>query len=124
MKEYRKKNREQISKYQRDWNDKNNEKMKLYHRKYRKDNRDKTISSVRKYQKDNPDKIKAQRKAHNLLPILSGKLCERCNKRKAVDRHHEDYNNPLEVMFVCVKCHKEIHLEKRLNSGREQKEKQ
>ena len=44
--------------------------------------------------------------------ITSGKLlkqpCEVCGNKKA-DAHHDDYNKPLEVRWMCRSCHKKWH---------------
>lgn len=46
--------------------------------------------------------------------IRSGKLirqpCSRCNDPKSV-AHHEDYEKPLEVIWLCQPCHKQRHKE-------------
>lgn len=36
--------------------------------------------------------------------------CERCENPKSV-AHHEDYDKPLEVMWLCDPCHKQRHKE-------------
>ena len=36
--------------------------------------------------------------------------CERCNSEKVV-AHHEDYDKPLDVMWLCQACHKQRHIE-------------
>ena len=36
--------------------------------------------------------------------------CERCGDVKSV-AHHEDYDKPLEVMWLCQPCHKQRHRE-------------
>lgn len=54
--------------------------------------------------------------AHNAVAraIKSGRLkklpCERCASEKSV-AHHEDYNNKLDVMWLCQPCHKQRHKE-------------
>lgn len=35
-------------------------------------------------------------------------ICHR--KGQPIHRHHQDYNEPNEVLLVCVSCHKKIHL--------------
>jgi ribosomal protein S27AE len=46
------------------------------------------------------------------LARLSGKLkpkpCERCGAAK-VEMHHDDYSKPLQVRFLCNRCHKIEH---------------
>jgi ribosomal protein S27AE len=36
--------------------------------------------------------------------------CIRCGEAKSV-AHHEDYDKPLEVMWLCQPCHKQRHKE-------------
>jgi len=41
--------------------------------------------------------------------------CQICNEIKPLDGHHADYDRPLEVVWVCRKCHMQIH--KKLRQG-------
>lgn len=43
----------------------------------------------------------------NLIP----KPCEKCGKADA-EKHHEDYNKPLEVKWLCRECHVDLHTER------------
>jgi ribosomal protein S27AE len=36
--------------------------------------------------------------------------CIRCGEEKSL-AHHEDYDKPLEVMWLCQPCHKQRHKE-------------
>jgi ribosomal protein S27AE len=36
--------------------------------------------------------------------------CVRCGEKKSL-AHHEDYDKPLEVMWLCQPCHKQRHKE-------------
>jgi len=40
--------------------------------------------------------------------IIKPKKCEKCNKRKKVFGHHPDYKKPLDVIWCCMDCHREI----------------
>ena len=97
--------------------------------KYRLEN----IEKIRAYDRDrsqNPERIKATAEttrawrfedkrrttAHNAVAraIKKGDLvrspCIRCGEDKSL-AHHEDYDKPLEVMWLCQPCHKQRHKE-------------
>ena len=60
-------------------------------------------------------------KAHNAVAraLKSGQLirlpCFRCNKEKT-EAHHEDYNQPLSVIWLCSVCHHQRHQELKAQS--------
>lgn len=91
------------------------------------------IEKIRAYDRDrakNPERAKAAQaisaawrkadsrrtKAHNAVTraIRKGSLvrcpCVRCGEEKSL-AHHEDYDKPLEVMWLCQPCHKQRHKE-------------
>jgi len=37
--------------------------------------------------------------------------CQRCNKRRKVHAHHDDYTKPLDVNWLCSRCHGRLHSE-------------
>jgi len=46
--------------------------------------------------------------------VAKGKLtvperCEKCNKKRFLEAHHEDYTKPLEVQWLCQSCHRKTH---------------
>jgi len=61
----------------------------------------------------NPEKRAAHVAAGNA--IRSGRLkalpCERCGYAVGVQAHHEDYSKPLDVIWLCTRCHGERHRE-------------
>lgn len=96
-------------------------------------NRNKNIEKFRAYDRaraKEPERIKASREvirawreedsrrvlAHSSVAraIRNGSLvrqpCVRCGEAKSV-AHHEDYDKPLEVMWLCQPCHKQRHKE-------------
>jgi hypothetical protein len=95
--------------------------------------RNKNIEKIRKYDRErgkNAERMKANTAinklwreedkrrsvAHSAVSraIKKGTLirmvCERCNEPKTV-AHHEDYDKPLEVNWLCQPCHKQRHKE-------------
>jgi len=96
-------------------------------------NRNKNIERIRQYDRDrakNPERQKTasaistawrqadkrRMKCHNAVTraIRSGKLvrqpCVRCEEVKSL-AHHEDYDKPLDVVWLCQPCHKQRHKE-------------
>jgi len=69
------------------------------------------ISYHKKYREKN---LKASR-ARMLcaLAIASGELkpqpCEECGKKLAINAHHDDYDKPLDVRWLCDKHHQSFH---------------
>jgi hypothetical protein len=48
--------------------------------------------------------------------IRDGKLiqasnCSACNSTEKIEGHHDDYTKPLDVRWLCEKCHKQWHRE-------------
>lgn len=39
---------------------------------------------------------------------LVKKPCEKCGKANA-EKHHDDYSKPLDVRWLCMRCHREEH---------------
>ena len=99
-------------------------------------NRNKNLEKYRAYDRTRakiPERIKAgveinrawraedsrRQVAHSAVAraIRSGLLvrmpCIRCGKEKS-EAHHEDYDKPLEVMWLCTPCHKQRHKELRM----------
>ncbi len=94
--EFRLKNKEKCIK----WRKENPEKYKILNDECKKI-----------YAKKYPEKVKARNQSAYHIKIPEGELCQICNKELAVERHHQDYSQPLDVLFLCRKCHKVIHRE-------------
>lgn len=67
-----------------------------------------------------PEKIRARqriyyhKRAGNIIPGC----CECCKTKEGITAHHPDYTKPLEVVWLCVDCHKELHRKEREQSGK------
>lgn len=65
---------------------------------------------VQRRRKLHPEKYKAHNAVSNA--IRDGRLirqpCEACGNAKS-QAHHDDYNKPLDVRWLCFKCHRAYH---------------
>lgn len=79
----------------------------------------------KQWRKDNRIKANAQQRLRRHVKqgkIKKPKQCIKCNKKaKVIEGHHEDYSKPLDVVWLCVYCHrarhKEINEERRKNEA-------
>ena len=72
------------------------------------------IRKTRKRKERFPEKFKAVQAVRNA--IQTGKLtrplaCPSCDVERFVEAHHEDYNKPLDVKWLCQDCHRILHRE-------------
>lgn len=111
LQEYIKKQREEKTKYHREWRQINRLKIRKYNKEYNKVWRKKKgyhneVNSKKRY----PEKQKARMLTRNAL--ISGKIiklpCEVCGNKR-VQAHHDDYSKPLKVKWFCALHHTEYH---------------
>jgi len=112
------KNRERV----RLWREENPGKNASMRREWKKKNPERSRRAIQKWEMENPEKYKktqseAQKKyrlkypnkalAHSILnyAVVSGKIkrqpCRICGVTEKVHGHHPDYQNPLEVEWLC-----------------------
>jgi len=70
-----------------------------------------------KEEEEENDKRNTQASAQYHIKIPDKQLCEICTKKKAVARHHPNYKERLKVMFVCARCHRNLHLTNGVNKN-------
>ncbi len=65
---------------------------------------------VKQYRADHPDRYKANTAVGNALRdgLLKKEPCFFCEAEE-VHAHHADYSKPLDVKWLCVKCHRRLH---------------
>jgi hypothetical protein len=58
-----------------------------------------------------PDAYKAQNAVNNAVRDrrLQKQPCAICGAEEHVHAHHQDYAKPLEVKWLCAKCHHRVH---------------
>jgi len=68
---------------------------------------------LKKWRKNNPEKSRAKSAVAN--HTRSGKIvkmnqCSQCGRQnRRIEAHHDDYNKPLKVRWLCVSCHRLFH---------------
>ncbi len=88
------------------------EKNRVRTAEWRENNKVKISTMVTKWKKDNPKKAAA----HALIywSVVAGVIqrkekCEECDKVSKTEAHHEDYEKPLDIMWLCKYCHSKKH---------------
>lgn len=71
------------------------------------------LESARRRKKNHPEKFKARKLAQDAVKngtLVRPTVCDGCNLEKdRIEGHHPDYSKPLEVIWLCVSCHRKIH---------------
>lgn len=63
-----------------------------------------------KYHK-NYEKKSDNKHISRLIGNLQGdEICALCGNSKQINRHHENYNLPYVIIYLCNQCHQKIHL--------------
>lgn len=77
-------------------------------------------SHMARWRAENDVKVKAETRARDATKkgiLKSPGVCEDCLVATSkLHRHHEDYSKPLDVVWVCPKCHGKRH--QRINAER------
>ena len=79
--------------------------------RWQRENPDKVREAKRAWEAANRDKKRAHRRV--AYAVKTGKLirqpCESCGATERVHAHHDDYDRPLDVRWLCRKCHGREH---------------
>jgi len=99
---------EELREYHKEYSLKNKEVKNATTKKWIANNREKFNEKMMVNYKDNKKKWLARSKAVKEIKIPKGQICIVCKENLATQRHHEDYDKPLDVDFLCKKCHGSI----------------
>lgn len=64
-------------------------------------------NSVKNYRAKHPDRQKIYRDCEKTL--VNPHICSQCGGTVMVEAHHDDYNKPFEVRWLCRICHRRWH---------------
>jgi len=102
---WRKKNKEKIKQYKKDYYKNNSEKMRAYYRAYREKNLEKVKGVLRIYGRNNRDKINKYKlkKLENIAKRKKPKKCEICGREDKVVFDHCHKTGEFRG-WICHKC--------------------
>lgn len=107
-KAYREENRDAINTHKREayWN--NIEHYRKYYREYQQSHEYREYWSS--YIKKHPELVRAHGKVQTALKngLIKKCPCEVCGAKKT-EAHHDNYNEPLNIRWLCKKCHMKWH---------------
>lgn len=132
VKKYTGKNKDKIRVYQKKYRKLNKEKKKIYAQQYfvknRERDREKNQLRKKKWQKKHAEKlrlynqeyqkhyrdleenrIKSNARQRAINNTIQPEKCQICGIKTKLERHHKDYSKPLEVVFLCKRCHGKLH---------------
>jgi ribosomal protein S27AE len=85
----------------------NHEKRRALSDEYQRVHPEQVAAAKTRWAEKNTEKRKAQWAANNA--VRNGKLtpqpCETCGTTERVQKHHDDYSKPLNVRWLCARCH-------------------
>lgn len=108
----------QVRAYHREWNRtrRDKERQHAYNSDWyqrHKDTRTVNQNHIRNWYKNNPFAMVAHGRVRRALAvggITKSAFCEDCKvTEKRLVAHHEDYAKPLDVVWLCDRCHKRRH---------------
>lgn len=85
------------------------EKKRRESKQYYQKNRERILVRNKKYYEEHKVETSARGKAFHHLSIKD--KCVLCGTTENLERHHPDYNKPMEVVTLCRSCHLKHHYE-------------
>ncbi len=115
-KDYNTKNASAVRVRKAKYNDRNAdheaERKRAYNARHRDRDRESKKARLRRYRAEN----RLANQAHDLLQnarqrgeATAPDHCERCGKAGDLQGHHDDYTKPLDVAWICARCHGAEH---------------
>lgn len=64
-----------------------------------------------------PEKERAHHAVNHAIAagkIIRPTVCPSCDTETFIESHHEDYNKPFDIDWVCKECHTKLHTKEKL----------
>ena len=93
----------------RRWRHANPEKSQASKTRWDERNRDKKRAYLAEWEARNPIRRRAHTAVNRALKdgrLIRPEACERCASTGRLEAHHPDYLKPLDVEWLCVRCHR------------------
>jgi len=74
------------------------------------------VDRVRAWRSQNREKARAWSCVGNAITrgeLIKPNKCEKCGMEDRIHAHHDDYSRPLDIQWLCHKCHMKIHYKMR-----------
>lgn len=79
--------------------------------------------NVKNWQLKNKEKVNAEQRLRDAVrygKIIKPTKCTVCGKESRIVGHHYDYTKPLDVIWLCLKCHNHLHAKDTSRQKREE----
>jgi hypothetical protein len=117
-KAYRERHREQVAAREKAYKERHREQIAAYKKAYKASARGKDVD--RRYEERHRDKHLARRAIDNAVQngrIIKPDRCSECGAKCLPHGHHDDYTKPLDVRWLCARCHVEVHRQRGVGSA-------
>ena len=104
--------RERHKRYMKDWRVRNRGKCNLSKRLWKLRHRTKYLEGIARWKKRNRLKVRAWKKVWKAIKrgaMKRNHFCVSCKIKCKTEGHHPNYSKPLQVIWLCTKCHRGLH---------------
>ncbi len=112
--EYRQSHRDEVRERNQNYRDNNRDKSRAWtvkaNRKWRANHTKEFSQYILEWRKRNPEKAHANQVVYQAVKrgtLIRPDHCTLCGVKCKPHGHHDDYEKPLEVMWLCSPCHKQ-----------------
>lgn len=105
---WREKNPTYTALYLREWRAQHPGRAAESQRRWAAANLEKVHETSRRWREAHPEKQRAHGKVRQAVKtgrLVRPETCSKCGRPGRIQAHHDDYNKPLDVVWLCHPCH-------------------